>query len=156
MAATPATFHATAVLVGRAGVMITGPSGSGKSTAALSLMSAAKSSGLDAALVGDDRLHLRAASGRLVATVPQAIEALVEVPHLGLMPVRHEQQCVVDLLVELVAGNAAPRMAEDDRRVLEDISLPVLLLPQRSACAALPPISFWLRDRGLISRSFAG
>ena len=49
-------MHATAVIYGDYGVLILGPSGSGKSALALALLARARSAGLFAALIGDDRV----------------------------------------------------------------------------------------------------
>ena len=66
-----ATVHASAVLVGSRAVLIRGPSASGKSQLALELLEAARTGVLRfAKLVADDRVHLEAVSGRLLARPP--------------------------------------------------------------------------------------
>ena len=60
-------LHATAMIYGESGVLILGPAGSGKSALALALMARAHDTRMFAALVGDDRVYVRPAGGRLVA-----------------------------------------------------------------------------------------
>ena len=62
-----ASLHATAVVYGEFGVLILGPSGSGKSALALALMARASSQGAFSALIGDDRIFVSKAHGRLIA-----------------------------------------------------------------------------------------
>jgi serine kinase of HPr protein (carbohydrate metabolism regulator) len=49
--------HATALVVGTTGLLITGPSGAGKTTLALRLIALARSRGLYADLIADDLLR---------------------------------------------------------------------------------------------------
>ena len=62
-----ASLHATAVIYGESGVLILGPSGSGKSALALALMARASATGAFSALIGDDRIFVSKAHGRLLA-----------------------------------------------------------------------------------------
>src|SRR5262249_49767244 len=62
-----ATVHASAVLVGARAVLIRGPSGAGKSRLALELLQARVLP--FTRLIGDDRVHLEAAAGRLLVRV---------------------------------------------------------------------------------------
>ena len=82
-------MHASAVLVGARAVLIRGPSGAGKSRLALELIQAAQAGGLlFARLVGDDRVHLEAAGGRLLVRPAQALAGLIEVRGLGIVRLR--------------------------------------------------------------------
>src|SRR4029077_15340497 len=86
MASPPATVHASAVLVGPRAVLIRGPSGSGKSRLALELIEMARTGSLPfARLVADDRVHLEAAHGRLLARPAEALAGLIEVRGGGLL-----------------------------------------------------------------------
>src|SRR5262249_21615157 len=74
------SVHASAVLVGARAVLIRGLSGAGKSRLALALLTAADSGVLRfARLVGDDRLHLHAAHGRLLVQPADTLAGLIEV-----------------------------------------------------------------------------
>ncbi|WP_372426872.1 HPr kinase/phosphorylase [Salinarimonas chemoclinalis] len=96
------TLHASCVLVGEAGVLIRGASGAGKSRLALDLLEAARARGLHARLVGDDRIRLAAAHGRLVARPHPAIAGLVERRGVGILERPHAPAAIVRLVVDLV------------------------------------------------------
>ena len=96
------TVHASAVLVGARAVLIQGPSGSGKSRLALALLQAAESGALRfARLVGDDRVHLEAASGRVLVRPAATLAGQIEVRGLGIRRIAYEPVAVVGLVVEL-------------------------------------------------------
>ncbi len=151
-----ANVHATAIVVGRAGLLVTGASGSGKSTLALGLVLAARAAGLHSALVADDRTLLRRAHHRLVASAPATIAGLVEIHHLGPVAMTHEDRALIDLELFLDAADAAPRLQEAGTGMLAGVALPRLILPSRSARAGMLAAAGWLAGRGLVSRSFAG
>ncbi len=78
------TVHASAVLVGARAVLIRGPSGSGKSRLALELIEAGRAGALRLVrLVSDDRVHLQAAGGRLLARPAETLAGLIEVRGAG-------------------------------------------------------------------------
>src|SRR5277367_2893286 len=95
------SLHATAVIHGESGVLILGPSGSGKSALALALMARASGAGAFGALIGDDRIYVRKAEGRLVATGAANMAGMIERRMAGLVAVRHEPAAIVQLAVEL-------------------------------------------------------
>ena len=105
---TPAYIHATALVIGEAGLVIRGRSGAGKTALALALVRDAALAGTFAALVGDDRVGLTAAGGRLVARPHPRIAGLVEIRGLGIRLVAHEPACVVRLVVDLLDAAAEP------------------------------------------------
>ena len=123
--------HATALVVGEAGLLIEGASGSGKSQLALALIAAAATAGRFGRLVGDDRVSLAAMHGRLVARAHPAIAGLIERRGLGIVPEPFEPACVLTLVVVL----AARRAAEPERlpatpptRTLHGVAIPCLTL----------------------------
>ena len=133
----PATVHASAVLVGARAVLIRGPSGSGKSRLALELIESARSgSPLFARLVGDDRVHLQAAGGRLLVRPADTLAGLIEVRGLGILRLPHEPSAVVGHVVDLAAAAERLPDAQERRVVLEGISLPRLAVAEGTA--ALP------------------
>lgn len=77
-------FHATAIIAGNTGILLTGPSGSGKSAIALALLAGAERSGLFSALVADDQVLLSYCSGRIIAARPAPITGLIEVRGSGI------------------------------------------------------------------------
>ena len=101
--------HATAIVVGEAGVLIRGASGAGKSLLALTLVSRARRDRSFAALVGDDRVWLEPFGDRLVARGKAEMAGVCERRWQGLVETPHEPQAVLRLLVDLgERGEAAP------------------------------------------------
>lgn len=119
----PPAIHATAVVVGEAGVLIRGASGAGKSALALALVVAAGRAGLFGCLVGDDRVRLVARHGRLVAAGHPAVAGLIERRGQGLENMACEASAVVRLIVDLVEPAAAPRLptAAERREMLAGV-----------------------------------
>ncbi len=105
-------IHATCVVIGTCGVLIRGPSGAGKSALALALVEHAQDAGLHAALVGDDRVSLCVAGGRLVARVPATIAGLIEQRGHGIRSLPYLPAAVVGLVVDLVPARVIARMPE--------------------------------------------
>ena len=121
------TIHATAVLAGADGVLIRGPSGSGKSMLAFALVQRG------ARLISDDRVHLSACHGRLIATAPGLISGKLELRGRGLVEVPHDRSAVIRLLVEMEEEAALERMPADDQ-LTEDIL--GVMLPRQPVPAA--------------------
>lgn len=97
----PLMAHATALLVGSAGVLLRGPSGSGKSSLTRDLIERAGGERLFARLIGDDRVEIANRHGRLVARPHPRIAGAIEERGLGILSVPYEPagviRCVVDL-----------------------------------------------------------
>jgi serine kinase of HPr protein (carbohydrate metabolism regulator) len=130
MAAKSATVHASAVLAGPRAILIRGPAGAGKSRLALALIQAAQGGLIAfARLVGDDRIELVAAHGRLLARPPRALAGLLEVRGLGIRRLDHERVAVIGLVVDLAAPEAErlPGTAEQEV-VVSGINLPRLAI----------------------------
>jgi HPr kinase/phosphorylase len=124
------SLHATAVIHGESGVLILGPSGSGKSVLALALQAHASAMGAFSALIGDDRIFVRKAHGRLIARGATNMAGVIERRSAGLITVPHEAMAVVRLAVELCErGRRWPRMPNDDEGlVVGEVTLPRLAL----------------------------
>jgi HPr kinase/phosphorylase len=119
-----ATIHAAAVLVGARAVLIRGPSGSGKSRLALELIRAAHSGPLRfARLVGDDRVHVEAAHGRLLVRPAAALAGLIEVRGVGIRKLPYEPRAVVGLVVDLAADTERLPHADQQCTELEGVAL---------------------------------
>lgn len=125
-----ATIHASAVLVGARAVLIRGPSGAGKSQLALELMEAPRWGSMHfARLVGDDRVHVEAAGGRLLVRPAPTLAGLIELRGLGILKRDYEACAVVGLVVDLGADDAQ-RLPERSDAIIEGIALPRLPLAQ--------------------------
>jgi HPr kinase/phosphorylase len=125
-----ASVHASAVLVGARAVLIRGPSGAGKSRLALALVAAAESGLLRfARLVGDDRLHLHAAHGRLLARPVDTLAGLIEVRGLGIRTLAYEPSAVVGLVVDLAVADAERLPPAESTATIAGVRLPQLALP---------------------------
>jgi HPr kinase/phosphorylase len=133
------TVHASAVLVGARAVLIRGPSGSGKSRLALELIESARSGSLlFARLVGDDRVHLQAAGGRLLVRSVDSQAGLIEVRGVGILRHPYEPSAVVCLVVDLGADAERLPDAQQRQAVIEGLSLPRLAVADGTK--ALPAV----------------
>jgi HPr kinase/phosphorylase len=135
---TSATIHASAVLVGSRAALIRGPSGAGKSRLALDLIQAARGGSLPfARLVADDRIHLEAAGGRLLARPAEALAGLLEVRGAGILRLAHEPCAVVGFVVDL-ASESAERLPQAEGRETEIAGITLPRLAVAEGVAALP------------------
>ena len=137
-----ATIHATAVLCGARAVLIRGPAGAGKSRLAMALIDAATTGLIRfARLIGDDRVHIEPAHGRLLVRAPAALSGLVEVRLLGIRRVACEPAAIAGLVVDLAAADAE-RLPAPAVATLAGIAVPRLAVaagsdPYPSVIAAL-------------------
>jgi serine kinase of HPr protein (carbohydrate metabolism regulator) len=140
------TIHASAVLVGRKAVLIRGPAGSGKSQLAFALIEAAAAGTLNfARLVADDRTHVEACGGRLLAHPAPALAGLIEVRGLGIRRLPYEPLAAVGLAVDLHASDADRHpLPEVMETTIEGVTLP--RLPIAAGQAALPLLLGFLRS----------
>jgi len=145
-------MHASAVVVGDRGVLISGPSGSGKTGLALALIAHARAFGLFTRLVGDDQLYLMARHGRLLCAVPSSIAGLAELRGLGPRVVAFEPRAAIDLHVRLVEPGEAPRFPDAETETIAGCETRVLSLAAGDrqaavlavgACLSLPPFGCW-------------
>jgi serine kinase of HPr protein (carbohydrate metabolism regulator) len=147
-------IHASAVVIGEAGVLIRGASGSGKSRLALALIAGARSGGAFARLIGDDRIRLESCNARLIARGHPLILGQIEQRGAGVLHAAFIAAGVVRLVVDLVPSVKAPRyplpaaergglQSEDwDFSGLGDVELggvrsPLLITPDTAAAADL-------------------
>ena len=133
------TIHASAVLVGARAVLIRGPSGSGKSRLALELIHAARGGTLRfARLVGDDRVHVEAAHGRLLVRAAAALAGMIELRGVGILKLPYEPSAVVGLVVDLAA--AAGRLPDAPQRRAEFEGIALARLAVAAGEPALPAV----------------
>jgi serine kinase of HPr protein (carbohydrate metabolism regulator) len=146
----PANLHATAVVLGTRGLLLTGPSGSGKSTLALHLLDAWRARGRFARLLSDDQVFVTVANGRLIASAPDSIAGLVEVHGLGPRPVDHVGRAVIDSVCRLAPAPQVPRLQDAVVEPVQGIALPSIDVPERNALTAGLAIAAWI-DRPLLA-----
>jgi serine kinase of HPr protein (carbohydrate metabolism regulator) len=101
------TVHGTAMLAGSHGVLLRGASGAGKSQLALLLIERG------ARLIADDRVHLSACHGRLIAAAPASIAGKIELRGRGILEVPYERTAVIQLIVDIVEDTELERMADE-------------------------------------------
>ena len=121
-------IHGSAVLAGARAVLIRGAAGSGKSSLAFALIRAGETGALPfTRLVGDDRVYIEAAHGRLTVRPAAALEGLIEIRGLGIRRLAFEPLAVVGLVVDLGASDSE-RLPAADSAVTEvaGIGLPRL------------------------------
>ncbi len=133
------TVHASAVLAGARAVLIRGPSGSGKSRLALQLIQAERTGHLRLArLIGDDRVHLQAAGGRLLVRPAAALAGLIEVRGVGIVSLPYEPCAVIGLVVDL--GAEAERLPERESSSTEIEGVMLARLAVAAGADALPAL----------------
>ena len=134
-----ATVHASAVLVGALAVLIRGPSGAGNSRLALELIQGAYNGALPfARLVGDDRVHLQEAGGRLLVRPAAALAGLLELLGAGILQLPYEPSAVVGLVVDLAVDEQ--RWPEPGQRQVEIDRIRLPRLGVAAGEAALPMV----------------
>lgn len=104
------TVHATALVIGEAGVLLQGLSGAGKSAIALACIDAAQAQGRFARLVSDDRVCLGASNGRVVARAHPAIAGRIERRGLTICRTKYMPAAILRLVVGLGPERAAQRL----------------------------------------------
>ena len=125
--------HATLVKVSTFGVLILGPSGAGKSALALALIDQSGrgtgSASLSARLVADDQVCLRRdrTTLQIHGSPPGALAGLLEIRGLGIVYVKHEPECRVDLVVRIKEENKIERLPDfpDARHEILGQAIPV-------------------------------
>jgi HPr kinase/phosphorylase len=136
---TSASIHASAVLVGARAILIRGASGAGKSRLALELIQSARDGSLPfARLVGDDRVHVEPAGGRLLVRPAEALAGLLEVRGIGIVRLPYEPNAVVGLVVDLDSHVERLPAPVDAETVLEGVKLPRLAVA--AGATALPTV----------------
>ncbi len=111
-AGAPVSIHASAVVIGEAGIMIRGASGAGKSSLALALIALADQTAQFAALIGDDRLQLTVRNDRLIARGHPQLAGKIERRGQGILTLDAESAAVVRLVVDLLPPVQAVRFPE--------------------------------------------
>ncbi|MEX3010859.1 HPr kinase/phosphorylase [Hoeflea sp. TYP-13] len=121
-------MHATAIVVGETGILITGASGSGKSRLALEFIQTATAAGRFAALVADDQVFLKVAGQRIIAVAPEAIAGLIEIRGSGIVAVPGLRRAVMHVALAVDDGPDGERLPDPGERleIAAGPSLPLL------------------------------
>lgn len=125
-------LHATAIVIGKTGLLFTGPSGWGKSMTAFTCMAEARRLGLFSALVADDQVFLSKQDGRIIASCPPAIVGLIELRGTGIVKHDHIAQATMHFVVLPGSATGENRLPQDRETAApaEGFELPALrLLP---------------------------
>jgi HPr kinase/phosphorylase len=133
----PVYVHATAIVIDGHGILISGCSKAGKSTLAEALIAAARADGLEALLIGDDRVGLRLEEQRLLVSPHPAIAGLIERRGTGIVAVPHQGQAQVSFEIAL-SGEGEPQTVRVER--LPGAFIPALVIPPRTEASALLPL----------------
>jgi hypothetical protein len=128
--------HATAITIGRTGLLFSGPSGWGKSLLAFTCLTEARRLGLPSALVADDQVFLSHRDGQIVAECPPAIAGLMELRGTGIVRCNHTASAVMHYAVLPGAGSGEDRLPPENEiaTLAEGFSLPALRLLANVAC----------------------
>ncbi|AYG64591.1 MULTISPECIES: HPr kinase/phosphorylase [unclassified Rhizobium] len=128
-------IHATAIIIGRTGLLFLGPSGSGKSTLAFSCLTAAKPLGLAASLIADDRVLISKQDGSVIAECPPSIAGLMEIRYTGIVRMPYVSRGEMHFAVRAVDPATAERLPPEDEQIdiTSAIRLPLIRLSATSA-----------------------
>jgi serine kinase of HPr protein (carbohydrate metabolism regulator) len=127
------TLAASAIVYHGAGILIRGAPGSGKSTLALMLIDDG------GRLVGDDRVHLGACHGRIIASGHGAVHGLIELRGRGLVERPFEPSAIVRLVVDCLAPDRLERLPAPETlaTTLLNVRLPSQPIAANSANAPM-------------------
>ena len=109
----PDTIHATLVQLFGFGVLLRGPSNSGKSSIALRLLDEAEQSRTPCSLIADDQVILTSKAGHLVGKAPDNLFGKIEMRGVGIINIEARHECMIDLVVDLVAPQSLERMPDE-------------------------------------------
>lgn len=121
-------IHATALVIGETGVLITGASGSGKSRLALDFLQSAVIAGKFAALVADDQVFLERLENRLMAIAPEPTRGLIEIRGSAIIKVACMDRAIMHLVISTASAGQGDRLPDLHQRqdVLPGVSMPLL------------------------------
>ncbi|MBY5532778.1 serine/threonine protein kinase [Rhizobium leguminosarum] len=130
MTAAAFNIHATAIVVGKTGLLFSGPSGWGKSMLAFTCMTEARRLGLFTALVADDQVLLSAEASAVIATCPPSITGLIELRGTGIVHQDHIPKATMHYAVLPGSATGENRVPPEGEMVslAADFSLPALRL----------------------------
>ncbi|MGY5805003.1 HPr kinase/phosphorylase [Rhizobium sp. LEGMi12c] len=139
-------IHATAIVIGKTGLLFLGPSGSGKSALAFSCLAAAKPLGLAASLVADDRVLIAEQNGSVIAKCPPSIAGLMEIRYTGIVRLPHISQGEMHFAIHLVDPAKAERLPPEGEQI--DITASARLPLIRLAATSANPLAIIMAKIG--------
>jgi serine kinase of HPr protein (carbohydrate metabolism regulator) len=110
-------IHATAIVIGKTGLLFLGPSGSGKSALAFSCLASAKSLGLAASLIADDRVLISERDGAVIAKCPPSIAGLIEIRYTGIVRLPYVSEGEMHYAIRPVDPATAERLPPEDEQI---------------------------------------
>jgi HPr kinase/phosphorylase len=152
-ASQPTYIHATAVLIGAAGILIRGPSRAGKSSLALALLAESARLSCFARLIGDDRISVERQGENLVLRGHPAIQGKIERRGQGILDVPWEPAAFARYVIDLAlpGANPAPPAATTQ---IEDVELPLLrLAPHLGPAERMTSVMAFIHETGAIPAS---
>ncbi len=111
-------IHATAIVIGKTGLLFTGPSGWGKSMTAFTCMAEARRQGIFSALVADDQVLLSKDGGAVTAACPPSIAGLIELRGTGIVKQAHIAQAAMHFAVLPASATGEDRLPADGETVV--------------------------------------
>ena len=125
-------MHATAVTLDGRGVLITGSAGSGKTSLALTLVRRARTGGLEAGLIADDRVFLGRTENGILMSCPPELAGKAEARGYGIVNTSAimAEPTPLALMVALVPEAEAQRYQVDHTVPIDGLLLPAMKLPQ--------------------------
>jgi len=114
--------HGTAVVLGRAGVLLRGPSGAGKSDLALRLIDQG------AALVADDQTVLTRQGDEVLLSAPPEIAGMIEARGVGLLRLPRQPGAALRLVVDLVPPESIERLPAARSCDILGVAVPLIAL----------------------------
>jgi hypothetical protein len=130
MSTAPINIHATAVIVGKTGLLFLGPSGWGKSMLAFACITEAQRAGLDAALVADDQVMISMQGDAVIAACPPSIAGMIELRGTGIVRVAHIEDARMHYAILPGSTSGEDRLPPDAEMasIAPSIELPVIRL----------------------------
>ena len=126
----PVNVHATAIVVGKTGLLFVGPSGWGKSMLAFACITEAQRIGIDAALVADDQVMISVHGTEVMSTCPPSIGGLIELRGTGIVKVPSVGPSMMHYAIIPAQTTGLLRLPPDDEMftVTPGIELPAIRL----------------------------
>ncbi len=130
MTTEPVNVHATAIVVGKTGLLFVGPSGWGKSMLAFACITEAQRIGIEAALVADDQVMMSVHGAEVMAACPPAIAGLIELRGTGIVTLASVGPSVMHYAILPAQTTGSLRLPPDHEicTVAPGIELPAIRL----------------------------